>query len=728
MAEAPFFSSQGSSNYDRHHVLLSDQENLASSPPASSPLASHCHDLKPRALPTVTPKRFTKFFTPRASLRTRSGRPSKAGRQLRDITRSGANGTRPTLPRRDDMLQDLKSDEVDGRPAKRGRWATDLDSEAPQSSPLKHVQAVGEIQIPADEPASPTTSDLDDLPDLLEDLRPFPQPIRRLRTTAPSRHILDRSFGGYSALTRGHRGATHCADPRSTTANFVSTPADIHSFRPGTAIPFCTAPCHTNSLVVLGDEAGHVRLVDTAPTSDFATAHLTLRPHSNAIMDLAFSSTDALLATASGDQTTRITDMATQRVLCVLSGHLYSVKQVRFQPHTNDHVLTTSSRDGSVKVWDLRCAERGAVQSLRVGQRRGLDPADASERTQPSVRYPRHHLPAGPSHRASKSHHGPGVRTPQPQPHGEDAGAVSITALAHLPGARAHCLLTASEVNASIQLWDLRHAGRRSPVPVARTPVPDSHTRTRHYGISSLALSGDGARLYSLCRDATIYAYSTNHLLLGQAPEFLPSDDGRRRAARETKMALGPLYGLRHAGLTTGSFYVKLAVRPSGAAGGELLAVGSGTGTPVVFPTEERDLHHFPPHSTSTRDGEDGEHDPDQDDDLPTLATSTARSSARAAPAMEAGGLSIHTRAGTPLVRGHTREVTSLCWSHDGGGLVTVSDDFTARCWRDGEGEKAGIRGGSASNLRTGGEGEGRRWGCGWADVDGGGEWDDEDG
>jgi hypothetical protein len=62
---------------------------------------------------------------------------------------------------------------------------------------------------------------------------------------------------------------------------------------------------------------------------------------------------------------------------------------------------------------------------------------------------------------------------------------------------------------------------------------------------------------------------------------------------------------------------------------------------------------------------------------------------------------------GTPLIRGHDREVGSLAWTA-GGELVTVGDDYIVRCWREGE---------DARDLRTGGEGEGKRWGCGWADV-----------
>jgi WD40 repeat protein len=70
-----------------------------------------------------------------------------------------------------------------------------------------------------------------------------------------------------------------------------------------------------NSLVAVGDEEGGIRLLDSAKDdkSGFSKAYLTFRPHMNAIMDLEFSSDDMLLATASGDQTAQVIDMATQK-------------------------------------------------------------------------------------------------------------------------------------------------------------------------------------------------------------------------------------------------------------------------------------------------------------------------------------------------------------------------------------------------------------------------------
>jgi WD40 repeat protein len=83
--------------------------------------------------------------------------------------------------------------------------------------------------------------------------------------------------------------------------------------------------------------------------------YLSFRVHTNAIIDMIFSDDDAFLATASGDQTARIVDMTTQTTTSILGNHTASLKQVRFQPGANNHsVIATSSRDGSIQIWDLR--------------------------------------------------------------------------------------------------------------------------------------------------------------------------------------------------------------------------------------------------------------------------------------------------------------------------------------------------------------------------------------
>ena len=605
MAELPFYSSQ-SSQYE-HHQILQDQENLSSSPPvAFGKDVAALSSQKPKKPPTITPKRFTRFFTPRTSTLSRAGRQSKAGRQLRDITKNGANRLRNARQLLDPNLDDIDNNGLSSRPLKRRKHSIEVASSPPQSSPLKHVQTADQIKVFEDVPTSPAVSDDDEAIDLLDDM---PAPIKRLRQPGRAQKLLQRSFGGFDALTRGRRMNDHCAGWQAETANFVSLPTDIHAFN-GTALPFCTASCNTNSLVAIGEEEGGIRLIDSAPSSDFSTAHVTFRPHHNAVMDVTFSSDDYMLATASGDQTSRIIDMHTQQTVCILSGHTSSVKQVRFQPH-DDNMLTTSSRDGTVQIWDLRCGGRGTVASLRTAFARNVDNGE----NEPTVRYSKHRLDVGPAHRSVRTN----PLTPSLSASGSDG--LSVTSIQHLSYGHQQYLLTTSEVNSSIKVWDLRNAGRRwgLALPVSSSAVPDLHNRTRNYGINCMALSTDGARLYTACRDGTVYAYSTNHLLLGKGSEV--SLTTRSKSSKTPNPGVGPLYGFRHPSLRIGSFYIKAAICKAKDDKSEMLAIGSSDNCAVLFPTDER---HLPERESK---GSNAKEEIEEDAALPTPSLLKARSS-----------------------------------------------------------------------------------------------------
>lgn len=472
--------------------------------------------------------------------------------------------------------------------------------------------------------------------------------------------------------------------------------------------------------MAVGDEEGRVRLLESAQgrKQAFKDVYLAFRPHTNAIIDMAFSQDDSLLATASGDQSARVVDMATQTTISILAQHSASTKQVRFQPGAaNNSVLATSSRDGSVQIWDLRCkGTDGPVQEIMMP----LDPNDLVPTRSRTRR-----IPYGCAINSIYDAHRPTLQTRQnaaalttdAPSRGESAGRigdVSVTAISFLPEGQEHMILTASEMNASVKLWDIRavyNTRRKSATAVSCTKQPQSHSQWRHFGISSMNLSGNGSRLYTLAKDNTVYAYSTAHLVLGQAPELSTQQPRRRHAHADTQEGLGPLHGYRHPQLHATSFYVKSAVRPAKNGRGEMLAVGSSDGCAVLFPTDERYLSSTgaAPHP------EDARAKPrDREHGLRSVRPSLNRSSSSIAHSRLNDSIPI-SQNGSPLIRGHDREVGALAWTFDGE-LVTVGDDFIVRCWREGE---------KARDLRVGGEESGRRWGCGWADV--GADYDDDE-
>lgn len=680
MADLPPPSSQ-ESQYFEHHKIAFQKENFQSSPPRPQSRSSNAYSTqKPKGLPTITPRRFRKFFQPQKSVSTRGSRTSKAGRQLRDITRNGVNRRAAGDVRVvDDFVPGPEYSSSCARPLKRRKFSADIHSSPLQSSPLRHGQVAEPIDIFDGE-----LSEAETLPDLLRKLEPRPKQIQRLRRPGPSRRIMERSFGGFDALSQGFRGVDHGVDWRAETADFVTTPQDSRVFGSGPALPFCTTACNTNPLVAVGDEEGSVHIMDSSLAAEFSQLHLKIKVHSNAVMDIAFSSDDYILATASGDQTARVVDMQSQRTICILSGHKSSVKQVRFQP-TDDNMITTSSRDGSIQLWDLRCGGKSAVQNFRTSLK------SRSGGVSPETRYGKT-LEVAYGHKSDERSYNSGQRD-----------ELSITSFHHLPNGREHMIITSSEVDASVKLWDVRNAGmsarRGAPVPVSSTPVPAAHGSKRNFGINAMALSGDGSRLYTVCRDWTVYAYSLNQIVLGNAPE-MSSGSSRRRMLKEPMPGLGPLYGFKHPQLRLATFYIKAALRPAAAGKGEMLAVGSSNNCPVVFPTDER---HLPQRERPSQDDQEDE----EDYGLPAPARASQRASGSDVPIYEQG---------TALVGAHSKEVTSLAWTTEGN-LISVGDDYSARCWRE-DAQKARA-------LRTNGDFGGERWQMGWADVDA--EWDEEE-
>jgi denticleless len=82
-------------------------------------------------------------------------------------------------------------------------------------------------------------------------------------------------------------------------------------------------------------------------------ARVTLEPHENGIFDVKWNADDTLLATASGDKSTRISSVETQQLLSILDGHTSTVKCVAWDPAHRD-LLTTGGRDGMLCLYDMR--------------------------------------------------------------------------------------------------------------------------------------------------------------------------------------------------------------------------------------------------------------------------------------------------------------------------------------------------------------------------------------
>ncbi|OJD19489.1 hypothetical protein AJ78_00558 [Emergomyces pasteurianus Ep9510] len=720
-----------SSLYVRPDPSEGSQDTVPSSPPRfnAPQIPSSPPRTKTKKPPPVTPRSFKRFFTPRSVLGAlSSGGNDRPNRHLLKETCSPAlNRLGPAFARISDGPQDgsAKALTQDALSTPRRKRKLSFSSSPPlQSSPLRRVRISPSI-LHHDIDTSPSRPKLDEIIGFESESRweaPKPKqrtsppaPLRRSTVLPTSGQLFMRSLSDNRSRILTHR-YNYGKAWRDEVSDFYSLPDDLHqcSYRDQRGerltLPFCTVSCHTNSLVAIGDEEGGVRLLDSARNEKlgFSKTYLSFQPHTNSIMDLEFSSDDRLLATASGDQTSRIIDMPTQTPIYCLSKHTSSVKRVQFQPASNDNVVATCSRDGSANIWDLRykAFERPAIQ-LRCSLASDID--DSTRGSSIKMKYPQVSNSIWPAH--SEKPRSKSSSEAEALARRDD---ISVTSIAFLHPGRENLFVTSSESNACVRLWDLRTTyslRRKTPVPLAITRQPESHEKYRQFGLTSMAFSGDGSRLYTLCRDGSVYAYSTSHLTLGSCPEMVPSSSGFKRfPGDEAKPGLGPLYGFRHPRLQVATFFVKLAIRRAVNDKSEMLAVGSSDNCAVVFPTDERYL-------TSPSSSACGNTTTNQTTSRPPRRHNLRRSCSSSV------GLSGRLedtipiyQHGSALVEGHKKEVSGVSWTYDGE-LITVSDDLHARCWREGP---------EARDMRLGGHSEGKRWQCGWADVKDSGDDEDE--
>lgn len=625
--------------------------------------------------PSVTPRRFNKFFTPRARNLQRAIRSSR--KALHELSAANLNSRRDST-HRSNKRRRISFSSVPSLPSSPIR----KDSVAHVTKDDVEFQGLG--------PAPETYVDCfyteyeDDDEETLGTTREFPSPLIPYRTINTSAAALSRRLGVRNRIAEANDSNLW----QHETANFYSSADDFYSYnRQVASLPFCATGFKTVSLVAVGDEDGTVRVHDAcSQDQSYNEVFLQMHPHDNAIMDLELSEDDALLATASGDQTCRIIDMKQQVSTHTLVGHTGSIKRVQFQPGSGGHILATCSRDGSICLWDLRCAKAKGSTMFQELRREGAAFLENSREvnTINDIRD---------AHTARNNSLLKGRRQQIPISARND---FAVTTCAFISASRPHLLVSASENDAIIKLWDMRTSYKQRsgrPNPISATLEPQSHQNHRQFGVTSIAMSTDGSRLYSLCRDHTIYAYSTAHLVLGSAPEMSLSSSTARpaRQPRQPVYGLGPLYGFRHPSLRLQTFYDKLAIRhtTNDQPHTEVLASGSSEECAVLFPTDERYLNKA------------ARRQPENATLAPRLRT--ASSSTRS----HDGPLPIYYH-GTALVNAHRKEVTAVAWTRNGN-LVTTADDYTTRCWRE--------DGAQARMLRLNSERDVRRYQSGWADV-----------
>ncbi|KAE9385670.1 WD40 repeat-like protein [Gymnopus androsaceus JB14] len=127
-------------------------------------------------------------------------------------------------------------------------------------------------------------------------------------------------------------------------------------------------------LLAVSTEEGSVHIFNTLKREEWdpEPSRSTLQPHASGIFDVKWSPSDSHLATCSGDRSARISCPNTSQLLHTLNGHSASLKCVSWHP-SNDSLLSTGGRDGTVCVWDLRVPENAPINHQSSIQRGNVD-------------------------------------------------------------------------------------------------------------------------------------------------------------------------------------------------------------------------------------------------------------------------------------------------------------------------------------------------------------------
>ena len=210
---------------------------------------------KPRKPPSITPRTFTRFFTPKSS--TEKGSRMGSSRSiLKDITASG-NNARGRLRLRSDAVDSCE--QVTDRLRKRRRLSSSPNNGPDLSSPLKRIQNPSP-QISSDAESVTASSECDTDEDQPQDISPTrrrrsarpPTPITRSSCLRTLGRDLQREL--YGQIKKPSRGwdSSLAQDWQYETTQYYSRPEDRYSCKSVASssaftLPFCTAACNSRS-------------------------------------------------------------------------------------------------------------------------------------------------------------------------------------------------------------------------------------------------------------------------------------------------------------------------------------------------------------------------------------------------------------------------------------------------------------------------------------------------
>ncbi|KAK7271655.1 hypothetical protein RJT34_27734 [Clitoria ternatea] len=301
-------------------------------------------------------------------------------------------------------------------------------------------------------------------------------------------------------------------------------------------IPLSLSFCKTlkfSHILALSDEDGYVNLFDTRRRFPVAATFeenaedakiCDWVSHHNAVFDVCWIKEDTQILTASGDQTMKVWDVQEKTCLGVLTGHTGSVKSMCPHP-TNADIVVSGSRDGSFRLWDLRCKSMSRT-------RRG----DLSNNICSTTVVQRAHL----SSQATRGRRG---KVP----------SMSVTSVLCLKDQVS--IATAGAGDSVLKFWDTRNL---KSIVTQACPCPLSTEKQRLHGISSLSQDESGLYLSASCMDNRVYLYN----ILQHEKGPIRSFSGCRIESFFVKSAISPDASNIVCGSSDGNAYVWQVNKP----------------------------------------------------------------------------------------------------------------------------------------------------------------------
>ncbi|GAA97797.1 uncharacterized protein L969DRAFT_19163 [Mixia osmundae IAM 14324] len=295
------------------------------------------------------------------------------------------------------------------------------------------------------------------------------------------------------------------------------------------------------------DETGIVTFLDADGTvdTDREQGRHAFSTHENAVFALQWSPDDSTMLTGSGDHTASLHDVKTGNCVGELVGHQGSVKTVDWHPHDH-HLVATGSRDGTVRLWDVRApaADGNGLLCVNLIRNAHCEPKKGMRDIMPAARR-------------------------------------SVTSVTFIPN-QDHLLASAGSADGMVRFWDVRrpHSNRINPdyfqvgadvaapslASLQASSLTSPLTMQRSHGISSLTVSPVNGRLYAI--STASYAFSLDTCLLPLAGNLSKKD------VHAGDLAMTDLQIFTSPSLGFGDFYRGLTVSTDG----RYLAAGSTTG------------------------------------------------------------------------------------------------------------------------------------------------------